>query len=233
MIEIIPPALPPTRPSLSGIRIALFDLDGTLVRTFIDFPGMRQAMRELSATYGTSAVTDGEDDTLTIVQKMVEALGEGLGEEARRVAFAELERREVIGCAFPEPIIGAEQILRTLRERGIRVGIITRNCRRISQELLERLDLEYDILVAREDVTEFKPHPAPLLHACWALESTPDQGIMVGDLWADIAAGRAAGMCATIGIQWAHDPPGRFMRCPPDYEIPSLADLAKLLDILL
>ena len=216
---------------LTTSRLALFDLDGTLVRTFIDFPGMRRAMHDLSAAHGTTEATEGEDDVLAIVQKMTTALGGVRGEEARREAFAELERREIEGCACPEPIAGATPILRTLRGREVRVGIITRNCRRIALDLLDRLDLDYDVLVAREDVAEFKPHPAPLLHACRELGVAPEDGIMVGDLWADIAAGKAAGMCATVGIQWAHDPPGRFLRCPPDYEIPTLADLAKLLDV--
>lgn len=209
---------------LAGIRAALFDLDGTLARTFIDFPEMRRAMHELSARLGTATATAGEDDILGIVAKMAAALGGGEARDAaRREAFAILEAIERDGCAHPEPVEGASELLRRLRgERGVPVAIITRNSRRVSGELLQRLDLAHDLLIAREDVHEFKPHPEPLLLACRTLDVTPADAVMTGDLWADIAAGRAAGVRATIGIQWPHDPPNRFARCRPDYEASSL-----------
>jgi phosphoglycolate phosphatase len=218
------------RPDLTDLRAALFDLDGTLVRTFIDFPAMRRAMRDLSDRWGTTAATAGHDDILGIVERMTEALGPAQGEGARREAYALLEAMEQEGCAHPEPVPGASDLLRSLRRvRGIRIAIITRNCRRIAESLLDRMDLEHDLLVAREDTPEYKPHPAPLLFACRHLGVAPSDALMVGDLWADVAAGRAASVRFTIGIQWPHDPPDRFARCPPDVEVTSLAAAAALL----
>jgi phosphoglycolate phosphatase len=214
----------------AGKRAALFDLDGTLVRTFIDFPAMREAMRRLSARYGTTDATRDEDDILEIVERMANALGGTAVEAARREAYREIEAYERDGCAHPEPIAGATELLRALRtEHGVPVGIITRNCRAVAEELVTRMDLTADVLVAREDVPEFKPHPAPLLYACRQLNVEPINSVMVGDLWADIAAGRAAGVGLTIGIQWAHDPPERFSRCPPDCEVSTLQEAARVL----
>jgi len=217
-------------PDLTDLRAALFDLDGTLVRTFIDFPAMRRAMQDLSARWGTSAMTAGHEDILGIVEQMAEALGPERGKDARCEAYALLEAMEETGCAHPEPIVGASDLLRYLRrERGIRIAIITRNCRRVSERLLARMDLEHDLLVAREDTPEYKPHPVPLLFACRHLGVAPSDAVMVGDLWADIAAGRAAGVRFTLGIHWPHDPPDRFIGCPPDAEVASLAEAAVLL----
>jgi phosphoglycolate phosphatase len=204
----------------------LFDLDGTLARTFIDFPAMRAAMRALSARHGTASATAGEDDILEIVAKMAAALGGADGARARAEAYAVLAALEAEGCAHPEPVEGAAALLRRLRGgRGLPVAIITRNCRAVSEDLLHRLALEHDLLVAREDVAHFKPHPEPVLHACRAFGVAPADAVMVGDLWADVAAGRAAGT-RTVGIQWPHDPPDRFARCRPDIEVPSLLALA-------
>jgi HAD superfamily hydrolase (TIGR01509 family) len=212
------------------IRAALFDLDGTLVRTFIDFPAMRAAMQSLSEKYGTADVTADEDDVLEIVRKIAAALGGERGEAARRTAYAEIEARERAGCASPEPIDGAAELLSQLRrEQNLVIGIITRNCRAVAEELLTRMALEHDILVAREDVPEFKPHPAPVLFACRQLRVAPADCVMVGDLWADIAAGRAAGVRSTIGIQWPYDPPNRFARCPPEKIVSSLRETAAFL----
>lgn len=214
---------------LASIRGALFDLDGTLVRTFISFDRMRRAMRDLSTRNGTGQATQNEDDILGIVAKMALALGSVRGDSVRQEAWALLEALEIEGCAQPLPVEGASDLLRRLRdERRLPVAVITRNCRRVSEDLLARLDLGHDLLIAREDVAEFKPHPAPVLHACRTLGFAPTDAVMVGDLWADIAAGRAAG-ARTIGIQWPHDPPGRFARCAPDFEVSSLRAAADLL----
>ncbi len=214
----------------SGLRAALFDLDGTLVRTFIDFPAMRWEMQALSQKLGTAEQTAKTDDILEIVAIMAQTLGGTEGDRTRRLAFAILEAMEAEGCKNPERIEGATELLSHLRDvRGVKVGIITRNCRRVSEELLKRMGLPNDVLIAREDTTEFKPHPAPIFAACDHLGVAPQHTTMTGDLWADIASGCAAGVRATIGIQWLHDPPQRFERCPPNYEVESLSEAARLL----
>jgi beta-phosphoglucomutase-like phosphatase (HAD superfamily) len=215
---------------IASKHAVLFDLDGTLVRTFIDFLAMRRAMQALSTRYGTGKATEGEEDTLEIVRTMADTIGGTAGEQARRAAYTELEAWERAGCAHPEAIPGAAELLRCLRrERGLPVGIITRNSRSVAEDLLTRMELETDTLVAREDVPEFKPHPAPVLCACRRLAVEPVSAVMVGDLWTDIAAGRAAGVGYTIGVQWHHDPPGRFVRCPPDYQVSSFGEVAAVL----
>lgn len=200
------------------------------MRTFINFPAMRAAMHALSARYGTETATAGIEDILGIVEGMAAALGGEAGIAARREAFTVLETMEAAGCAHPERIPGASVLLRRLRdERGAGVGIITRNSRRIAEDLLARMDLPHDILIAREDTPEFKPHPTPVLAACARLHAAPTDAVMTGDLWTDIAAGHAAGVRATVGIQWPHDPPDRFARCPPDFTVGSLAEAARVL----
>lgn len=210
-------------------KAALFDLDGTLVRTFIDFDAMRSALRALAASHGAAAAVAGEDDVLEIVAKTVRALGQPAGKAAQREAYALLAAIEEEGCALALPIAGASNLLRRLRNNDVPVGVITRNCRHVALDLARRFDLEHDVLVAREDTPQFKPHPAPVLAACRALNVSPADAVLVGDLWADIAAGRAAGVARTIGIQWPHDPPNRFAGCPPDVIVDSLAAASALL----
>ncbi|GAB4455364.1 MAG: HAD family hydrolase [Armatimonadaceae bacterium] len=212
------------------LNAALFDLDGTLVRTFIDFPAMRRAMQAHSEAWGTGTLTEAEDDILAIVDCMTTVLGSERGEEARQEAFAILQAMEEEGCAHPERIAGASELLTTLHDlHRIPIGIITRNCRPVAESLLLRMNLPFDILTAREDVREFKPHPAPVWHTCAALGVSPQDSVMVGDLWADIASARAAGVGFTVGIQWAHDPPRRFEKCAPHREVASMEETAGLL----
>ena len=53
------------------------------------------------------------------------------------------------------------------------------------------------------DTTATVPHPAPLIHACFALAVSPGDCLYVGDDPRDIEAGRAAGM-QTIGVRWGY-----------------------------
>lgn len=222
--------LPPMAVNVNGLRAALFDLDGTLVRTFIDFPGMRTAMHDLAARYGATEAVGDADDILEIVRRTAEWLDGDAGKRARDEAYAILEAMEREGCAHPKRIEGASELLRELRDgRGVPVGIITRNARAVAEDLLERMDLPHDVLVAREDMPEFKPHPAPVLSGCARLGVAPADASLVGDLWADIASGKAAGVRLTVGIQWPHDPPDRFARCRPDVEVASLAEAGAVL----
>ena len=209
------------------LRAALFDLDGTLVRTFIDFDRMRHDLHALSERHGIGVLTRNMDDILEIVALMHAVLGDAPRDEA----YACLEALERKGCAAAEPVEGAADLVRELRERrGVRVAVITRNCRPVALDLVRRLGLTHDLLLAREDSEPyFKPHPEPVFHACRALGVRPDETAMIGDLWTDIAAGRAAGVGFTVGIQWPHDPPDRFARSRPDIEVASLKAAGDLL----
>lgn len=219
-----PQRLPP-----HPLGAVLFDLDGTLVRTFIDFAKMKRELEALSVRRGTQTATAGETDVLMLVARMSAALGGGkTGAAAQREAYDLLGAIERDGCARAEPIPGARELLAALRERGVPVAIITRNARSVAQDLIRRFDLACDRLVAREDTPRFKPDPEPLLVALGAFGVAASASVMVGDYWPDVAAGRAAG-AFTVGIQWPYDPPGRFAKCPPDVEVASLRAVRDLL----
>lgn len=103
------------------------------------------------------------------------------------------------------PQAGAADLLFGLRQRGGRLGILTRNNRRNAQETLRRcglLDLfEPDCLLGRESAA---PKPSPdgvrQLLARWG--ARPDEAVMVGDYRFDLEAGRGAST-ATVYIDWA------------------------------
>ncbi len=105
---------------------------------------------------------------------------------------------------------GAEQTLHTLREHGLRLGIIS-NRMYGGTSLLD--DLEYfgisylfASIVASCDVGQMKPHPALFQQALEDLGVEPAEAVMVGDdLCADIGGALAAGMRAV----WVRRPPER------------------------
>lgn len=211
-----------------GIRAVLFDMDGTLVETDIDFPLMKREMLALGERNGIPASELQGLDILAVVNAIVARLeSQGRGDEAARVrqeAFEILEQIELANCDKAQVIAGAPELLTALRDAGIKIGIVTRNCRSAVEVSLELTRVSFDVLLTRDDVRNTKPHPEHLLRALDLLGARPDEALMIGDHWMDIQAGKAAG-ARTIGFLRPDRPGGFFDICPPDLIIRNLGEL--------
>jgi len=205
-------------------RAVLFDLDGTLIETHIDFPAMTQAMERLAQAAGVSEEVTAGKDILGLVDAATEDMSArgGDGPSLRRAAFGLLEEMEVDGCAHPNLLPGTHELLTALLRREIKVGIVTRNCRRVSVGLLARFALPHHLLLTRDDVARTKPNPEHLWEALRLLGEPPDAAAMVGDHWMDVQAGVRAGCAATIGVLGKHDADW-FAPCPPTATVRDLA----------
>jgi len=87
---------------------------------------------------------------------------------------------------------------------GMKLGVVTNTYDRFVRTILQHAGLmaQFDVVVSADTLPERKPHPAPLHHACSALEVTPERALFVGDSRNDAEAARAARMpmvCATYG----------------------------------
>jgi phosphoglycolate phosphatase len=207
----------------------LFDLDGTLVETHIDFDAMRSAMSEIAAAAGAPEEVYQDRDILGVVYAVEDYLGPG-GEAFRRSAFDLLEELEVAGCGNAKPIPHASETLSRLAQQGIRTAIVTRNCRTVASRLVDEFDLRPNLMLTRDDVPRVKPDPEHLLQAMAMLGVTPARSIMVGDHWMDVRAGIDARCGSTIGFLHTHAV-SRFDDCPPNIFIAHLVELFRhLLD---
>ncbi|NLI01566.1 MAG: HAD-IA family hydrolase [Chthonomonadales bacterium] len=214
---------------------ALFDLDGTLIDTHIDFALMRREMLRLAAEHGCDQSDLAGLDILAIVSVCAGRLRASGDHEAanavRERALDRLREIEIAHCSRPEPIPGAAELLKRLHARGVKIAIVTRNCRDVSEMLVEHGELLHDALVTRDDVERTKPDPEHLAAALRILGLRDDGGsaaIMVGDHWMDIQAGKRA-RCRTVGLLRGRDP-SLFDREEPDTLVDGVADLIPMLE---
>jgi phosphoglycolate phosphatase len=119
-------------------------------------------------------------------------------------------------------------LLQWLREEGVRIGIVTRNCRAAVGRILERNALPHDVLLTRDDVELVKPDPEHLLAALRALEVEPHHTLMVGDHPMDVRAGRLAGT-RTVAVLTGYSPVERFAPESPDLIVDRVGDLGPYL----
>lgn len=223
------PFEPLVDPLFQPCRAVLFDLDGTLVETHIDFPAMTNLTEALAREADVPpGVTDGKD-ILGMVDAAVDDLTGrgGDGPEWRRQAFEALERLEVEGCAHPVLLPGTQELLAKLVADGVKVGVVTRNCRRVAVGLLARFALPHHLLLSRDDVAKSKPNPEHLWDALRLLDARPDKALMVGDHWMDVQAGQRAGVAVTLGVLGTHGADW-FAPCPPTRLVRDLAEAAPL-----
>ncbi len=118
----------------------------------------------------------------------------------------------------------AGPLLQRLRDRGCRVGILTRNSRAGARITLEAAGLlsyfELEDILGRDDA-EAKPSPDGVLRLVSQWGSSPAQAVMVGDWIHDVRAGKTAG-AASILVR-RHPPQG--WEHEADHVVDELAEL--------
>jgi HAD superfamily hydrolase (TIGR01509 family) len=161
------------------IRAVLFDMDGTLYDSGIDWRALR-------------AEIDIPWDGRPILEQLADANG-----EARERGLVALHEAEAIGASAGRLIEGAEELLGLLRARGILCALITNNSRRSADTVLSRHALRFDLVLTRDDGVA-KPAPHLFIEALDRLGVTASEALVVGDAHLDLIAAKAAGIHEVI-----------------------------------
>jgi phosphoglycolate phosphatase len=207
-----------------AVDTVLFDFDGTLVETQLDFDRMRRDVLALAADYETDP--PGGTYILEVIAHTRRQLIARDGQAAEafvRQADHILKDIEMEGADRARPLPGVEETLERLRDQGIGIAIVTRNCRPAVDRVLSRFSLPNDLVLTRDDVARVKPDPAHLLQAVDYLGSRAELALMVGDHPMDILAGYQAGM-HTAATTFTH-PESDFVDPQPDLVIDCIPEL--------
>jgi len=206
-----------------SIDAAVFDVDGTIATCPYDFDAMRAAVADVAARYGLDTKSLGVHGVIEQITTASEMLRE-VGAEFAQAAEAAVRAVEVAAAPSAEVLPQASEALAAFRQNGIRIALITRNCRAAAEIVLRSLDA-YDVLLTRDDVPLTKPNPDHVLRAIHSLGSTPDRTIVVGDHDYDIKAGRAARVRFCIGVLTGGNSADQLTKVGADAIIDSVGDL--------
>lgn len=102
---------------------------------------------------------------------------------------------------------GMSKVLDTLDQKNIPWGIVTNKPAFLTEPLLLSfgLDKRSQCVVSGDTLSEKKPSPAPLLHACELTQVQPKRAIYVGDTESDVMAAKAAHMISIAVLYGYHD----------------------------
>jgi len=165
------------------IKGVLFDFDGTLTLPgALDFQAIR---REMNCP-----------PDIPILEWL-----ETVPAERKPPLMKILESAEEKAAEESLPNVGAEECLLTLRDRGVLLGIITRNSLPSVRVALERFEtvrlLDFSTVITRDDSLP-KPHPDGVHKACERMGLAASELMVVGDFRFDVIAGKAAGACTVL-----------------------------------
>ncbi|MFW7266652.1 phosphoglycolate phosphatase [Gluconacetobacter sp. Hr-1-5] len=199
-------------PAQTSPRLAVFDMDGTLLDSLPDLAASADRMLQ---SYGLPGIAPDlvrgmvGDGVAALVRRLLAHAGEAAtpidaNEAVQRYMADYTPRSTEQSRLFP----GTDYALKTLRAQGWRLAVCTNKPVAAATRIIDALGLEgvFDAIGGGDTFPARKPNPIHLLGTIQQAHGTPPRAVMVGDHHNDIAAAEGAGVRA-IFARWGYGRP--------------------------
>jgi phosphoglycolate phosphatase-like HAD superfamily hydrolase len=182
-------------PSVKGV---IFDFDGVIVRLRTDYDALRKKLAEYSLNRFRLSMD------FKPLSTGLARLGTTLGPEALAGAYGIVEEFEL--SVLSKLAVNA-RLIKAIKQsnRRKKLAIFSMNMHKTIETLLQRekiLDY-FDLIIAREDVSRFKPDPEGIETILAVLQIGRNEVVYVGDRAVDEETGNRAGI-RTLIIKQVH-----------------------------
>jgi len=221
--------------TLTGIKAAIIDLDGTMVDTAPDF---HVAINRMRAEFDLAPLE---------IATIIEFIGKGSENLMRRVLGVDFSAADVetrfaqsmaayqrhylaingqYSCVFPHVHEG----LIAMQAQGLRLACVTNKPIAFAKPLLEKTGLApyFEIIYGGDSLAKKKPDPLPMLTVCRDFSLQPHQVVAIGDSSNDAEAARAAG-CPSLTVPYGYNHGQPVQAIESDGIVDSLFIAARLL----
>jgi HAD superfamily hydrolase (TIGR01549 family) len=190
------------------IKGIVFDLDGTLIHSDIDFPKMKRRMIEILEDRDIpKGMFTPKQTTVVILAEADEIWSEQGKEEAEIAEIHEalektMNHGELEAISTVEEVEGASDALRLLKERGYMLAVLTRSHHTYAVEALKKIRAHeyFDLILGRNETRKPKPNAEALRHTSELLGLSLDEILFVGDNHIDHATAVNA-ECLFVGVR--------------------------------
>ncbi|MCU0290163.1 MAG: HAD family hydrolase [Acidobacteria bacterium] len=162
------------------IKLAVFDMDGTIFESYLDWLQIRA---ELNIPAGSSILQEIYKDGKVDLDRL-----------------EILERYEEENTLKTKPIDGVMECIGYLVNHQVKTVLLTNNNKKNTDFLLTRFALHFDAVITRE-MHLWKPGPDAFFYIMNLYDSTAEEIISIGDSHYDIHASRAANIPAIFIIK--------------------------------
>lgn len=183
-----------------NIRAVGFDMDGTFMRTHVDYAKLNDCDRRVLERHGIPFdeidFGDSPKRPRYPIRKWLE--GHGRGDEFPAIDREIDELCTMCECEFVDeavPFPGSAECLRELKSRGLKVGILTRGSLEYARRALGPLFDEFDAVMGRDHsgYDNAKPSPVAMREFAELLGVDPCEILYVGDNVTDWQSAKGAG----------------------------------------
>lgn len=158
---------------LHELKAFVFDLDGTVVDSKLDFDLMREDL--------------GFPEKAPILEHL-ETIQD---EEVIKKSMQIIHEHEMRGAEVSTPFEGVLELIELLKEKQYPIGLLTRNSKAVTDIVLKKFNLEFDMVFTRDDC-KAKPDPEGLILMAQQWNIQPSQLIYIGDFLFDLETAKNA-----------------------------------------
>ncbi len=162
-----------------NVKAYFFDLDGTLMDSKLNFDLMREDL--------------GFPKDVPILEYIDTLECEKAIQKANEIVL----HHEYEGAKNSSPIPGVMQFIEQLQKKNYPVAILTRNCRKATDYMLNKHGLHIEKVITREDFPP-KPDPSALQYLAKFYKMDPKECIYIGDFKFDLVTAKNAGMQSAL-----------------------------------
>ena len=184
------------------LKAVIFDLDGTVINSAIPFWEMKRKVITFLQANGVEERLLKEDMLSTEIIDLAAGCLQRKGSSENKVSEVLAQVSNIMNDVELQStgnatlIEGVPQTLLVLKERGLKLGVMTRGCREYTHKILSKFSLNryFDAVAARDDVDQPKPNHEHAFHLLKLLGVKAQETLFVGDHWSDAECAKQAGL---------------------------------------
>jgi phosphoglycolate phosphatase len=218
------------------IKAVIFDLDGTLVAFMLDVNACRTEVIHYLTEQGFPrslfSMKETAFDMLIKVKNymIIKEIGDKNFANIEKTVFSIVERFELEAARTTEMFLGIPETLKTLKAMNLKIAVCTISGEQAAEYILNRFNLGhfFDAVIARENVSDVKPHPAHLEAVLEALNILPQNAVLVGDSVKDVTCASHLNVLA-VGVTTGLSSIDELTRSGANYIVSSANEVPKLI----
>lgn len=211
------------------IKLAVFDLDGTLINTIDDLADSINAILSLKGfeTHDVETyyylVGHGFSDLVYRALPCDKRDDKELHSECLALCKAYYEEHYLDKSRVYD---GINELISGLKEKGIKTAVLTNKYHKMANALINKLFVKgtFDVVWGQTDTYPVKPDPTLLLKVISDFDTKPENCFMIGDSGMDMAVAVNAG-CKGVGVLWGFRDEKELRENGADYIVSKPTDI--------